>query len=118
MKTMKKIVIFLVIWFSCCSIILYFLYMSRVEKAFKNIKEETKNSTVLEKQLGKIQEVKFNNFMKWISNEQGKDCIKLTVKTKNKKYNICTIIEKQEKSYHTTGYIIDDKIIKEQKTSI
>ena len=114
---MKKIVIILILWFSCCSIILYFLYMNRVENAFGNIKEETKNSMVLEKKLGKIQEVKFNNFMRWISKEQGKDCIKLTVKRKNKKYSICTIIEKQEKTYHTTGYIIGAKVIKEKKTS-
>ena len=51
---MKKIVIILILWFSCCSIILYFLYMNRVENAFGNIKEETKNSMVLEKKLGKI----------------------------------------------------------------
>lgn len=117
MKQTKKIVIILVIWLSCCSIILYFLYMNRVENAFGNIKEETKRSNVLEKKLGKIQEVKFNNFMRWISKEKGKECIKLIIKTKNKKYNICTIIEKQEESYHTTGYIIGDKITKENKFS-
>ena len=112
-----KIIIGLVIWLGCCSIILYFLYMNRVESAFGDIKEKTKNSNVLEKELGKIQKVKFNNFMSWISKEQGKDCIKLIVKTQNKKYNICAIIEQQEETYNTTGYIIGDKIIKEKRIS-
>lgn len=108
-QTLILVSAILIIYLLLC-LLLFNMYMKRVEKAFKNIKEDTEQSAFLEKEIGKIQKVKFNNFMKWISHKKGKECIEMSVSTSNDKYNICVIIEKKNQGYESKGYIIDNHI--------
>jgi hypothetical protein len=91
-------------------------YMARVESAFGDIREEAKDSYVLEKELGEIQDVKFDNYMQWISQDQGEDCVKMVVVTEDNRYPICTMVEKNNQKYYSTGYIIGNHIIYQETT--
>lgn len=91
-------------------------YMARVESVFGDIREEAKDSYVLEEELGEIQDVKFDNYMQWISQDQGEDCVKMVVVTKDNRYPICTMVEKNNQEYYSTGYIIGNHIIYQETT--
>lgn len=86
-------------------------YMARVEVAFGDIRNEAKNSSILKEKFGKIQDVKFDNYMQWISRQQGEVCVKMIVITEDNRYPICTMVEKNKQEYYATGYIIGNHII-------
>ena len=111
---MKKVVIVLSIWFIIIGSLYYIFYMKRVDATFHKNKNDTLNSKILNKKLGKIEKVKYNNFLLWISKEQEYNCIKLKVYTKNKKYNICAILKDFSYETDTIGYIVDNKIYMEE----
>lgn len=110
-KTILIIITIIIIWNVIMFIIIHHAYMSRVEKTFKLVKEDTINSKFLNEKYVKIENVKFTNFMQWTSKQNGKECVKSKVYTKeNKHYKVCIIIDNQrEGNSRAIGYIIDGK---------
>jgi len=114
-KIILKTIVIIIVWNLVFIPILYFAYMNRVENTFKYVRDYTLNSKVLEKEIGKIEKVRFNNFMQWISSKNSESCIKLNVTTKDRKYNVCAILHsdkfKNKDDIKIIGYFIDDKKI-------
>ena len=113
-KKYKIPIIIIVVFFLVCSISYYFVYMQRVNQTFYPIIEIMQNSEVIKDNFGEVKKIKYNNFLKWISNKNGEECIEVKLITKdNKKYNICVALDKNDNYRTITGYIFKNKKYKE-----
>ena len=110
----KKIYPLLLFWF-ICSIIYGIFYYIRIDQTFSKAKEDTKNSVILNKKLGKIEKVKYNNYLIWETKMKGYECVPMKVYTKNKKYYVCVILNENNYLELPSGYIIDNDVYKEDK---
>ncbi len=99
----KTIIIIIILMF--LSATFYQVYMMRSKSVYGIWIEEVKQSPILNKKFGKIEEVKMNNFLSWSSKKKGYKCVKMQVITKEEKYNICKVISQEEYIY-----IVNDKI--------
>lgn len=112
-KIILSIIEIIILWNLLFIPIIYFAYMNRVENSFKTIKDSVINSKVLEKEIGKVKKVKFNNFMQWISSKDNESCVKVKVTTEDKKYNVCAILATDEiekiEDVKVIGYFINGK---------
>ncbi len=120
MKKSKKkhnniliVLIIIIIVIGLCSFLFYNSYMNKVDITFSNIKDTVKTSKVLNEKYGSIKEVKYNNFMKWLTKKENYECLEMTIKTSNSNKNICTIVKYEESlnMYIIDGYEIDGKIL-------
>ena len=113
-KKYKIPIIIIVVFFLVCSISYYFVYMQRVNQTFYPIIEIMQNSEVIKDNFGEVKKIKYNNFLKWISNKNGEECVEVKLITKdNKKYNICVALDKNDNYRTITGYIFKNKKYKE-----
>ena len=113
-KKYKVPIIIIVVFFLVCSISYYFVYMQRVNRTFHPIIEIMQNSEVIKDNFGEVKKIKYNNFLKWISNKNGEECVEVKLITKdNKKYNICVALDKNDNYRTITGYIFKNKKYKE-----
>ncbi len=113
-KKYKVPIIIIVVFFLVCSISYYFVYMQRVNQTFYPIIEIMQNSEVIKDNFGEVKKIKYNNFLKWISNKNGEECVEVKLITKdNKKYNICVALDKNDNYRTITGYIFKNKKYKE-----
>lgn len=91
----------------------YLSYMNRSRYTFSDVLRITKKSPILNQKLGYIQEVKPDNFMKWISKKKGKDCLKVSIKSEKGNYKACVIIKMNHKDefndIQVQGYFVGDK---------
>ena len=55
----------LIIFLGVCSILMIIFYIIRIDQTFSNARKDTKNSVILNKTLGKIEKVKYNNYLSW-----------------------------------------------------
>ena len=109
-KKYKVPLIIIVGFYSVCLTAIYFMYMQRVDQTFHPIIEIMENSEVIEDNFGEVKKIKYNNFLKWISQKNGEDCVEVKLITKdNKKYNICVALDKNTNHRTMTGYIFDNK---------
>ena len=95
------------------SIIFHNTYMENVETTFSNVKDTVKTSNILNDKYGTIKEVKFNNFMKWITKKDNYDCIEMKIVTDKQTKNICTIINYEDSisMYLVNGYEVDGSVL-------
>ena len=113
MKTIKKYspaIIFFGIMLVLYSVFYYF----RLDQSFSKARDDTKKSIILNKELGKIEKVKYNNYIIWETEKLGYECVPMKVYTKNKKYNVCVILNEKNFLELPIGYIIDNKIYMEE----
>ena len=113
-KDVFKIIIGFSIWFLVMGILYYIFYMQRVETTFSKAKVDTKNSIVLNSVIGKIENVKYNNFLIWMSQKEGYECVPMKVYTKNKNYKVCVILNEEDFKEKPIGYIVNNKIYMEE----
>ena len=113
-KLKLLIIVSIIIPFLVIGILYYVFYMKRVDATFSKNKQDTFNSIVLNKELGKITKVEYNNFLVWISNEKGYNCVKFKVYTKDKMYKVCSILKDFSYKTDTIGYIVNNKIYMEE----
>lgn len=111
---MKKTIFILLVWFLVMGGLYYVFYMKRVDESFHKNKNDTLNSELLKTKIGKIEKIKYNNFLIWISNIKGYNCVKFKVYTKEKTYNVCSILKDFSYETDTIGYIIDNKVFMEE----
>ena len=95
-KKTRLIIGVILLWFIIFGIILYNSYMSRVDKAFHHIKEIAQDSKVLRQELGTIKEIKYNNFMQWVSKIDNYKCLKLKIYTNKGTYKVCAVIDDKD----------------------
>ena len=113
MKIIKKyspLIIFIIV----CSILMVVFYYIRLNQTFHKAKEDTKNSIILNKELGNIEKVKYNNYIIWETEKKGYECVPMKVYTKNKRYYVCVILNEKNFLDIPVGYIIDNKIYMEE----
>ena len=91
----------LIIFILVCSILMVVFYYLRVDQTFSKARDDTKNSIILNKTLGKIEKVKYNNYL-------------MKVYTKDKKYKVCVILNEENYLEIPIGYVIDNKIYMEE----
>ena len=115
-KKYKVLIIIIVLFFIVSSIGYYFMYMQRVNQTFYPIIDIMKDSLVIKDNFGEVKNVKYNNFLKWISNKNGEECVEVKLITKdNKKYNICVALDKDNHYKSITGYIYNNQKYEETK---
>ena len=113
-KKYKVLIIIIVAFFIISLTGYYFMYMQRVNQTFYPIIDIMKDSNVIKDNFGEVKNVKYNNFLKWISNKNGEECVEVKLITKdNKKYNICVALDKNDNYRTITGYIFKNKKYKE-----
>ena len=93
--------------------LIYLFYMIRDEQAFGQVKEDTKSSVVLNEKFGEVTDVKYDNFMAWISTKEKNECVKFKVYTKDNIYKVCTIFKQFNDETHAIGFVIDNKVYME-----
>ena len=112
-KLIKKnspLIIFVVI----CIILIIIFYYLRIEQTFFKAKEDIKNSIVLNKEFGEIYKVKYNNYFIWETKEHGYECVPMKIYTKDKKYNICVILNEENYLEKPIGYVVNNQIYMEE----
>ena len=119
----KKIIICgILLCFFIFGIIIYFSYMSRVDKTFHHIKEIVQDSKVLKQELGTIKEIKYNNFMQWVSEVDSYRCLKLKIHTNKGTHKVCAIIDDKDVKTITdlkvAGYLIKGQKFDENTASL
>lgn len=123
MKKKKKLIISIImLWFIIFGIIIYFSYMSRVDKTFYHIKEIAQDSKVLEHELGTIKKIKYDNFMQWVSEVDDYKCLKLRIYTNKGMYKVCAIIDDKDiktiDDIKVDGYLFKGQIFTEDTASL
>ena len=115
-KKYKVLIIIIVLFFLVSTVGYYFMYMQRVNQTFYPIIDIMKDSLVIKDNFGEVKNVKYNNFLKWISNKNGEECVEVKLITKdNKKYNICVALDKDNHYKSITGYIYNNQKYDETK---
>ena len=115
-KKYKVLIIIIVSFFIVSLFGYYFMYMQRVNQTFYPIINIMKDSLVIKENFGEVKNVKYNNFLKWISNKNGEECVEVKLITKdNKKYNICVALDKNNNYKSITGYIYNNQKYEEVK---
>jgi len=104
----------LIIFILVCSILMVVFYYLRVDQTFSKARDDTKNSIILNKTLGKIEKVKYNNYLIWLTEKKGYECVPMKVYTKDKKYKVCVILNEENYLEIPIGYVIDNKIYMEE----
>ena len=104
----------LIIFFVVCSTLMIIFYYLRIDQTFSKVKEDTKKSIILNKTFGKIEKVRYNNYLIWMSEEIGYDCVPMKIYTKENSYKVCVILNEENYLERPIGYVVNNKLYMEE----
>ena len=104
----------LIIFFVVCGTLMIIFYYLRIDQTFSKAKEDTKKSIILNKTFGKIEKVRYNNYLIWVTNKQGYECVPMKIYTKENCYEVCVILNEENYLEIPKGYVVNSKLYMEE----